>query len=63
MQKNNNSSEKMSKKQFIEQYIKGNRINNMKEIFLNTSLDSHKKFKKELRLKANDRRNINKEDN
>lgn len=63
IQKTSNSSKKMSKKQFIEQYIKGNRINNMKEIFLNTSLDSHKKFKKELRLKANDRRNINKEDN
>lgn len=63
IQENSNSSEKISKKQFIEQYIKGNRIDNMKEIFLNTSLDSHKKFKKELRLKANERRNKNKEDN
>lgn len=63
IQENSNSSEKISKKQCIEQYIKGNRTDNTKEIFLNASLYSHKKFQKELRLKANERRNKNKEDN
>ncbi|HHO6496583.1 TPA: hypothetical protein ACRVNB_000643 [Staphylococcus aureus] len=51
---------KMTKKQFIKKFIKGNRIDNIKRIFLNTSMESHRKFIKELNVKANDRRLKNK---
>ena len=53
----------MTKKQFINEFIKGHRMDNMTYFFLNTSSKSHKKFQKELDSKANERRNNNKDDN
>lgn len=63
LQRRHNLSRRMSKTQFIYEFIRGNHTDNVTEIFLNTSIDSHRKFKKELNLKANERRNKNKENN
>ena len=63
LQIKHNLPKRMSKTQFIYEFIRGNRTDNVTEIFLNTSIASHRKFKKELNLKANERRNKNKENN
>ena len=63
LQKQRNTTKKMTKKQFINEFIKGHRMDNMTYFFLNTSSKSHKKFQKELDSKANERRNNNKDDN
>lgn len=60
LQIKNNTSERMTKKDYINKFIRGNRIEKMQHIFLNTSYESHNMFKKQLNLKANDRRNAQK---
>ncbi|PTJ73696.1 hypothetical protein BUZ59_12445, partial [Staphylococcus kloosii] len=60
LQIKNNTSERMTKNDYINKFIRGNRIEKMQHIFLNTSYESHNMFKKQLNLKANDRRNAQK---
>lgn len=63
LQKERNSPKRMPQTQFISEFVKGNRTDNMINIFLNTSMESHRQFKKALNSKANERRNKNKENN
>lgn len=63
LQKEHNTSRRMPQTQFIYEFVKGNRTDNMINIFLNTSMQSHRNFKKALNSKANERRNKSKENN